>query len=117
VLARYETGEAAIALRKLPDGFSLFCGTPSLSPALLRAAARLAGVRLYTQTDAIVYANGPYLTLHAIADGSIAINTHCKGRVQDGLSGEHCGSGPNVTISLKKGQTKILRLEGWTPDK
>ena len=113
VLARYANGEAAIAIRKLKDGVSIFCGTPSLSTELLRAAARAAGVTLYTATDAVVYANGPYLTVHATVDGTVALDTHCGGRVTDGLSGTVLGSGPHLSISLQRGQTRILRLEGW----
>ena len=113
VLAAYPNGEAAVAVRKTASGVSIFCGAPALSSELLRAAAKMAGVSLYTGSDCIVYGNGPYLSIHGIADGQLKINTHTSGAVADGLTGALIGMGPEVSIPVKKGQTRILRLSGW----
>ncbi len=41
---------------------------------LLRVAARAGGVHLFTESDCNVYANGPYLVLHASQDGPLKID-------------------------------------------
>jgi hypothetical protein len=108
-LATYPDGSAAVALRQSPDGWSLFVGAPGLTSELLRLAARKAGVHLYTQTDCNVYANGPIVALHAAQDGPITLDTGHRGKVQDALTGERVGSGPRVTVPMKKGDTRVLR--------
>lgn len=108
-LARYPDGSAAIALRKTPDGFSLFAGAPGLTPELLRLAARKAGVRLFTQTDCNVYANGPFLVLHGAQDGPVTVNTGKAGAVYDVLTGRKIGVGPQLPLPLKRGETRVLR--------
>ncbi len=108
-LATYPDGSAAIALRRMPGGWSLFVGPPGLTSDLLRLAARKAGVHLYTQIDCNVYANGPIVALHAAQDGLIALDTGHHGQVHDALNGNLIGSGPCVTLPLKKGETRVLR--------
>ncbi|MGO8929285.1 MAG: beta-galactosidase [Limisphaerales bacterium] len=108
-LATYPDGSAAVALRRAAGGWSLFVGAPGLTSDVLRLAARKAGVHLYTQTDCNVYANGPIVALHATQDGPIALDTGHRGQVHDALSGNLIGSGPGVTLHLKKGETRVLR--------
>jgi len=109
-LATWPDGTAAVALRQTADGWSLFVGPPGLTTDLLRLAARRAGVHLYTQTDCNVYANGPFLVLHAAQNGPIDINTGCIDEIVDLLTGERLGAGPEVTLPLKKGETRVLRV-------
>ena len=108
-LATYPDGSAAVVLRRAADGWSLFVGPPGLTSDLLRLAARKAGVHLYTQTDCNVYANGPVVALHAAQDGPITLDTGHRGQVLDALSGNLIGTGPCVTLPLKKGETRVLR--------
>ena len=109
-LATWPDGSAAVALRQTADGWSLFVGPPGLTSPLLRLAARQAGVHLFTQTDCNVYANGPYLVLHAAQDGPLEIDTGRRDGIVDVLTGERLGSGPQATVALKKGDTRILRI-------
>lgn len=108
ILARYEDGSAAVALRMLPDGPSLFVGPPGLSSELLRIAARQGGVHLYAQQDCNVYASGPYLVLHAAHDGTLDIDTGGHGPVLDLLTGQTIGPGPRLTLSVRFGETRVL---------
>jgi beta-galactosidase len=105
VLATWPDGTAAVALRQTADGWSLFAGPPGLTSELLRLAARRAGVHLYTQTDCNVYANGPYLVLHAAEDGPWMIDTGrgSSCRLADGRS-----AGPNSRLRSD------LRRHDWT---
>jgi len=80
-----------------------------LTPELLRLAARKAGVRLFTQTDCNVYANGPFLVLHGAQDGPVTVNTGKAGAVYDVLTGRKIGVGPQLPLPLKRGETRVLR--------
>jgi hypothetical protein len=108
-LATYADGSAAIALRPTGKGWSLFVGAPGLSAELLRILAAKAQVHLYARTDCNVYANGPFLVLHASADGPVEIDTGTPGPVVDFLTGGTLGQGPRVTIPAKTGQTWVLK--------
>ncbi len=107
-LATYPDGTAAVALRKTSTGWSMFVGTPGLTADLLRVAARKAGVHLYTETDCIVYANGPIVALHAPDDGPVTLDTGHRGAVHDALTGLFVADGPRITLPMKKGDTRVL---------
>jgi len=111
VLATYPDGSAAVAMRRTADGVSLFVGVPGLTSELLRLAAREAGVHLFTQQDCNVYANGPYLVLHAAQDGALHVDTGTARAIHNALDDQVLGSGPKITLELKKGETKLLRCE------
>ncbi|MGB9688716.1 beta-galactosidase [Thermogutta sp.] len=108
VLATYPNGKAAVVLRRLPDGPSLFVGVPHLTSELLRLAARQAGVHLFTEEDANIYANGPFIALHAAHDGVLAIDVGTDTNVWDYVTGESLGKGPRLSLAMKKGETRIL---------
>ena len=109
-LATYPDGSAAVALRRTEDGLSLFVGAAGLTSELLRAVARQAKVHLFTETDCNVYANGPYIVLHASQDGPVDVDTGQSGAVVDLLSGKQLGQGPRVTLTMKRGDTRILTV-------
>jgi len=108
VLAVYSDGSAAVALRQAKGGPSLFVGPPGLTSELLRLAARKAGVHLFVNGDCNVYANGPYLVLHAARDGAVKIDTGWSGPIRDLISGQSIGTGPRFQLELKLGQTRVL---------
>jgi hypothetical protein len=109
-LATYPDGSAAVVLRRTEDSHSLFVGAAGLTSELLRAAARKAGVHLFTQIDCNVYANGPYLALHASQDGPVEVDTGQSGSVVDLLTGEPLGSGPRVILPMRRGDTRVLSV-------
>lgn len=110
-LATYSDGSPAIALRRTARGWSMFVGVPGLTSDLLRIAARKGGVHLYTQTDCNVYANGPIIALHGAQDGPLALDTSHRGEIRDALTGDVVGNGPNITLPMTKGETRVLRLD------
>ncbi|MDH7569182.1 MAG: beta-galactosidase [Armatimonadota bacterium] len=107
-LAAWPEGSAAVALRRGRDGVSLFVGAPGLTPELVRLAAREAGVHLFTETDCNVYANGPFVALHAPVEGPVTLDTGSEGPVRDLLTGERVGEGPRLTLLLQRGETRVL---------
>lgn len=93
--ATYPDDSPAVVARKQADGtLTLFVGPPAVSSQLLRAVARRSGVRLYTDTDCNVYANGRYLLFHASQDCTINL--------------------PQIAepIMIRKGQTKLVKAPG-----
>jgi len=110
-LAAYSDGSAAVAMRQTPQGLSIFVGPPGLTSQLLRLAARRSGVHLFTQTDCNVYANGPYLAVHASHDGPLEIDLGRAATVRDLLTGQEFGRGPKLVLPIKLGQTRVLKLE------
>ncbi len=120
VLATYPDGSPAVAVRRGRDGVRIFVGAPGLTSELLRAAAREAGVHLFTETDCIVYSRDSFVVLHASKDGPISLALHARPRqpgheaswrVTDALTREPVGRGPKVHLSMKRGDTRILRYE------
>ena len=110
VLARYGTGEAAVTWAEDNGGTSVFCGVPRLTPGLLRFAARKAGVHLLTESGCVLYANGPFVVLHGTADGDVRMDVGVARPVADALTGERVGQGPQVSLPLGFGETRILRV-------
>jgi hypothetical protein len=108
ILATYPDGSAAIVLRRSVSGGDLFCGVPGLTSELVRLAARVAGVHLFTQRDCNLHANGNFISLHAAEDGRLEINTGRLGAVRDLLTGEKLGDGPTVYWDAKFGESRIL---------
>ncbi len=111
ILARYADGSAAVTLHRRAEGAALFVGTPAMTPALLRLAAQVAGVHLYTRTDCDVFANGPYISLHATKPGPVEVNVGRAGAVIDLLTGAIVGQGPRFTLTLRRGETRVLMLK------
>jgi hypothetical protein len=111
-LAVYADGSAAVVLRQGKSGeTSVFVGTPGLSSSLLRALAKKAGVHLYTKQDCNVYANGHAVVLHGAADGTINVDFGKSVKVIDLLDGTIVGQGSVLGIPLKKGETRVLRMD------
>src|SRR6185369_12276622 len=90
---------------------TMFVGPPGLTSELLRVAAREAGVHLFTTNDCNVYANGPYVALHGSKDGQLTLDTAKKAIVRDVLTGGEVGNGPILILPLRRGETRILRIE------
>ncbi|MBN8459904.1 MAG: beta-galactosidase [Verrucomicrobia bacterium] len=88
-------------------------GGPALTTQSLREAARQAGVHLYTATDCNVWANGPFISLHAASDGTVELDTGSPGPVTDILTSKAAGTGPKLTLTLKRGETRVLRLDDF----
>lgn len=78
----------------------------------IRAIAKVAGVWLYTDRPCNVWANLPFVTLHAPEDGEYRFNAPEGTRqIIDFISGETLAQGSFFVFNLKKGDTKVLRLD------
>lgn len=110
VLARYSDGSAAVAMRRGPNGLSVFVGPPGVTSELLRVAARQSGVHLFTEVDCNVCANGPFLSVHASQDGPLPLRLQGSAEIYDVLTGQSLGRGPQVTLPIKFGETRVMRI-------
>jgi len=63
--------------------------------------------------DCNVYANGPYLTLHASQEGPFEVDIGHAGPVTDLLTGKTVGVGPKFLLPLAKAQTRVLVIPGY----
>jgi len=111
-LFTYPDGSTAVAFQKNANGqgASLFVGAPGLSSELLRFAASRAGVHLFTETDCNIYASGSFVAVHASQDGPLPVNIGASQPVTDALTGEPVGNGPQLTLPLHRGETRVLKI-------
>ncbi|OGV69480.1 MAG: hypothetical protein A3K19_33115 [Lentisphaerae bacterium RIFOXYB12_FULL_65_16] len=110
VLATYSDGTPSLVVRKTPQGTDVFLGTPAFTSQLVRVLAKLAGVHLYTDTDAAVWAGNGYLSVHAVQDGPLKIDTGTPANVTDAVDGTTLGNGPVLVLPVRKGETRVLRI-------
>ena len=109
VLARWPTGEVAIVLR----GKAMHNATTVLPWAVLRRAAQVAGVHLYTDRECVCYTDGHFAVLHGIQDGQVTFTlpapaTEICDATNRAPLAEHADM---VTIPLKFGETRILHWQ------
>ncbi|MDO5579756.1 MAG: beta-galactosidase [Planctomycetia bacterium] len=84
----------------------------------IRSAAQKADVHLYTKENCNVWANGPFVLLHAPGNGPVHFQSPTgKKSVFDYLTGEKLSDSGFWTFSMKKGETRILRIESSIPNR
>jgi len=115
VLAVWENGDPAVVLRRREGRIDCFVGPPALTTDLLRVLAQTAGVHLFTDRDCNVYANGPFVALHAPAEGEYTVDVGVPGPVRDAINGTVLGHGPRLTLRLDAGRTLVLRCSQRVP--
>jgi len=109
VLATYEDGSPSVVIRRGPQGADIFIGTPQLTTEVIRACARSAGVHLFTQSDASIWATDGFLSIQALKDATMAIDTGSDRGVTDALDGNPLGKGPVVDLPMKAGDVRVLK--------
>ncbi|MCY2950808.1 MAG: hypothetical protein NTU53_02390 [Planctomycetota bacterium] len=110
-LATYSDGTFAVAVRRSEKGIDVFIGVPQLTPELVRALAKMAGVHMFTEGKATVWAAEGYIVLQAHETGPLVLNTGRQGRVIDALDGKTLGDGPELPLTLKKGEVRVFKYE------
>lgn len=115
VLATYADGSPAMVLRRRPQGADVFAGTPAWTSEVMRALCRIAGVHLYVESDACVWAAEGFLCIQPHGDGALRLNTGTAGPVRDVLTGEALGTGPSLDLTARRGETRVLQIGGGRP--
>ena len=87
------------------------CALKKPTTAEIRALAKESGVWLYTDRPCNVWANGAFVTLHAPEDGEYQFNAP-KGtaKIADFIADKTLVEGDSCVFSMKKGDTKVLKL-------
>ena len=111
VLAVYDDGSPAVAVRQTETGTDVFVGPPELSPGLIRVLAKLAAVHLYAKTDAAVWASENIVSVHGVQDPPIVFDTGAEAPVRDALSGKLVSSRAEFSFNLHAGDTRVLTWE------
>lgn len=108
VLARWPTGDAAIVLR----GNAMYNATTTLPWAVLRRAAQVAGVHLYTDQECIFYTDDHVAVLHGVRNQTVSFTLPAPAVICDAVTGEKLAEGASsIAIPLKFGETRVLHWE------
>jgi hypothetical protein len=105
-----QAGATLSAPQKAADGCDVFVGPPQLTPELLRALAKLAGVHVFTDANVPVWAAEGYVAIQAHQAGTLIVDVGRPGPVFDALDGRPLGAGPRVRVPFKQGETRVLRV-------
>ncbi len=77
-----------------------------MEPEKLRETAKNAGIHFYTEEPCSVWANGPYIVLHAPQDGLYHVHPRdSESELSDVITGEKIVA----EIFMKKGETRVLQ--------
>ena len=95
-------------------GKHLFCGVADIPLELYWNMAKLSGAHMYAQKYIGVYANGGYVSVTCLDESAtptdIEIDVNSDREIFDALSGEKLGKGPKITLKMKRGDNRVLRL-------
>ena len=110
VLAVYPNDMPAIVQR----GKHIFCGIAQIPEALYRYAAKIAGAQVYTKQNISVWASGAYLSITCV-DGidelhDVELDIPSDKEIFDAITGEKLGKAPKLTLKMKRGDNRVLRL-------
>ncbi len=107
-----DTGGVLLAMKKLPGWTSIWSLAPCLPACVLRAAARLAGVHLYAESDDPQYVNRSFYAIHARTGGGKPISLPREVAVTDALTGRPIAVQPvsEVALTMQPGETRLLFL-------
>ena len=86
--------------------FNVTAENADIPTASLREFLRDAGVHIYCENDAVIYANESFVFLHTCSNGAYKINMKSDVTLTDVLTGEEFDG----STERKKGQSFILRI-------
>ena len=109
VWATYADGSPAVAVRRTRTGHDVFVGVPQLTPELVQALAKLAGVHCYSEPGPALWAANGYLSVQAQTNGVVRLDTGRKGPVTDALDGQRLGSGPRMELKMDAGEVRVIQ--------
>lgn len=83
-----QTGAPALCEKDMGGWTSIYSAAPGLSAEVLRALARRAGVHIYSDENAVVYANASVLSVTVAAPGAYTLSLPAPCTVRDVFTGE-----------------------------
>ena len=82
------SGLPGLCLKKMDGWTSVYSAAPCIASSLLRTLARRAGVHLYVDEDAVVYANRSLVSVTMVEPGKRTIDLPEPATVKDAFTGE-----------------------------
>jgi hypothetical protein len=112
-LGNYEgTKHIAMAMRRLPNWSSVFCGGLQVSAEVLRELARYAGAHIYCDTNDVISACPGFISIHATAPGEKTLAFPEAVRLRDLTSAAVLEpAARRHTFSLEAGETRLFAWE------
>lgn len=77
----------------------------------LRAFCKTNGVHIYCESDDIIYVNENYICIYAVSEGEKTIKLGKEKNIRELLGGEYKNTADTFTIGMKKGETRLFRLD------
>ena len=110
VLAVYQNDMPAIVQR----GKHIFCGIAEIPETLYRYSAKIAGAQIYSKQNISAWASGAYVSITCV-DGidavhDVEIDIPSDKEIFDAITGEKLGVAPKLTLKMKRGDNRVLRL-------
>ena len=110
VLAVYSNDKPAIVQR----GKHIYAGIAHIPEALYRYAAKIAGAQIFSKQNISAWASGGYVSI-TCTDGidtihDVEINIPSDKEIFDAITGEKLGKAPKLTLKMKRGDNRVLRL-------
>ncbi len=110
IIATYPNGKPAVVVRKSGDFVKVFVGLTKLSPELCKYIAKISGVHSYIDNNAVAVANGNYVAINTVKDGTHTLTLKDETEVFDILENKNLGKFKTKTFDLKKGDVKLFKL-------
>lgn len=112
VLAAYDDGSCAAALRPSGNGYLAYSALPELSIPLLRSLYAHSGVHVFCEKEDVVYAGNHYIAIHAAVEGVKTLHLPQIRQISELFSGKKSFIGDKIEVSMKKFETLVFRLDG-----
>jgi hypothetical protein len=64
ILAHYQDGTDAVAMKPFPDWTSFYAASPAVDPAVLRIAARRSGAHVYLDTNDFIFVSDAFIAIY-----------------------------------------------------
>lgn len=109
ILGTYQgTGLPSLAVKKVGEATSIFCGSNKLTTPLIRGIAREAGVHLYSCSGDPFEANDRFALLHTSTGGDKTISLRAPADVVDVFTGEIvAANAARFTVNVPAEQTRF----------
>lgn len=99
----------AFAMKTVNGANCVYIGSAILNTAVLRGLCKLQGVHLYTDEDAVIYANQSYVGIHAVKDGPVTLQLPDAGTLREVFDDQiYSTDAGKLTLDLHLGQTKLF---------
>ena len=112
---RFKTGsefEPTLAVKRMKDWTSIWCGVPDLPAVLLRGIAKSAGVHIYDDADDFVCANRVMLAVHTRYAGKRTIRLPRACKVVDAFTDQVIAErATSFDVQLKQYETRMWWLD------